>query len=365
MQVALIPQEEIDSDLGVVNAARVSLGKKTEWQYECNNLILHLKTVLCSYCKPKLSSKDIKLLNYLACHNHWTPFAHSSFYLDITWGSVYEEVEWYKNRNSAGFQHIEMYSGKICSDSYCGIIKGSLIGWIRNIKYLPPNTQKYLLYELYKNYPESTNALCENKEYEPFNYETRGIELNPEYIKLNFPDIYSVTLYIKCPIAIARQVRTSQVGFSYSDYYVEGESFVYNEVSRRYVNDDPEFYEIAQWRTRKGSNIKQGSNGIATDYVQREAGRVEIGSMGQGLADYRYLDIKYNIAPEQLRFLLPQSMYTEFYMTGTLSRWCQWLALRSSAEVQLETRYLAAQVALCLAQAHPEYMDKADIKIAV
>ena len=54
--------------------------------------------------------------------------------------------------------------------------------------------------------------------------------------------------------------------------------------------------------------------------------------------------LKDAVAPEQARTLLPQSMYTEFYMTGTLHRWTQWLQLRLQPDVQEETRYIASRV---------------------
>jgi thymidylate synthase (FAD) len=347
MQVTLIPSNELNSDLGVVNCARVSLAKK----------------------HTNFEDSDTKLLNYLAKHNHWTPFAHPSFYLSVNWSTVIElytekeglqnfyeaQLHWYKNRNQAGFQHVEHFDGK----RYYDYIKGSLIGWIKNLKYLPKRLQGFVLYELYKKYPESVKALTDLQEVDPFTYLHSGLNLNEEYLALHYPEILSVTFLIKVPIAIARQIRTSQVGFSYTDYYVEGESFVYNEVSRRYVNDEPEFYTIDQWRVREGRSIKQGSTGLATEYGQQETRRVEISSIQQGLADYRYLDIKFHIAPEQLRFLLPQSMYTEFYMTGTLSRWLAWLSLRLAKDTQEETRYAASQVASKLTQAYPRYMESA------
>jgi thymidylate synthase (FAD) len=51
------------SDLSVVNAARVSFGKRSQ------------------LVDGKLSSQDKKLIKYLAEHKHWTPFAHTS----LTW----------------------------------------------------------------------------------------------------------------------------------------------------------------------------------------------------------------------------------------------------------------------------------------
>lgn len=59
------------SDLTIVNAARVSFNKESEWEE-----IDHEGVGI-------LSTKDSKLINYLAKNNHWTPFAHTSITLRI------------------------------------------------------------------------------------------------------------------------------------------------------------------------------------------------------------------------------------------------------------------------------------------
>ena len=53
------------SDLTVVNAARVSFNKESQWDFVPS----HGEW-------PRLSTKDEKLIKYLAKHNHWTPFGH-------------------------------------------------------------------------------------------------------------------------------------------------------------------------------------------------------------------------------------------------------------------------------------------------
>ena len=61
------------NDLSVVNAARVSFGKRsTELGYDQIDIDGHQCTV------PHVSSKDEKLIKYLADHDHWTPFAHTA-----------------------------------------------------------------------------------------------------------------------------------------------------------------------------------------------------------------------------------------------------------------------------------------------
>ena len=61
MEVTLI--DYMGSDLTVVNAARVSFGKRKG--------------------KAEFDNSDKKLINYLARHNHWSPFGHCSiqFYI--------------------------------------------------------------------------------------------------------------------------------------------------------------------------------------------------------------------------------------------------------------------------------------------
>lgn len=58
-------------DLAVANAARVSFNKESIWQEHDHE------------GKGILSSKDEKLISYLAKHKHWTPFAHPQITLRI------------------------------------------------------------------------------------------------------------------------------------------------------------------------------------------------------------------------------------------------------------------------------------------
>jgi len=63
--------DHMGDDLSVVNAARVSFDKVSEWDYE--------KYDEGGY--GKLKTDDSKLIRYLAKHDHWTPFAHTSIQL--------------------------------------------------------------------------------------------------------------------------------------------------------------------------------------------------------------------------------------------------------------------------------------------
>lgn len=224
MDVELV--DHMGTDISVVNAARVSFDKESEWEYERYTsepdkygLTYDL------FGDPKLSDKDTKLINYLARHNHWTPFGHAF----------------------ASFR-------------------------------------------------------------------------------------------IKAPIFVARQLGKHQVGL------------VWNEVSRRYVDADPEFYSPDKWRQR-AENVKQGSadeeaqlmpytNFCLSNYAD-EAKQL-----------YKRL-LQSNVCPEQARMVLPQSMYTEWIWSGSLIAFARVCKLRLDSHTQYETRLVAEQIAVTMENLFP------------
>jgi len=353
MQATFIPGSEVNSDLGIVNAARVSLGKKSQLIHD-HEIGEDGKITLCRVpcTNPihwSLSQADTKLIHYLAQHNHWTPFAHARLYFEICWKSLVDQLHFYKHLLPGGFAWLEYDNADY--------IKGSLYSWINNLSALPSASAIETVQDsIYKHYPVAHAALYKGThEFPSFSYASGLLEISEDVlISRQVWDLACATLLVRVPIFVARQVRTSQVGIAYSDLYVEGESFSYNEVSRRYVSDEPEFYEIQQWRVREGTRVKQGSTGIASDIVATNARRNE--AMNKDLCCITYEGmLSDTIAPEQARAVLPQSMYTEFYMTGTLHRWAQWLSLRLESHVQEETRYIASRVLDELKTHFPEW----------
>ena len=134
-----------------------------------------------------------------------------------------------------------------------------------------------------------------------------------------------ITMHIKAPIFVARQL-------------VKHEYMPWNEVSRRYVDDKPEFYTPSEWRSRPEKSIKQGSG--ATLAVN-EDGYVD--ALTSALRAYDDL-LAQGVAPEQARMVLPQNMYTEWYWSGTLGAWAKMYNLRIDGHSQEETRYIAKEV---------------------
>ena len=129
------------------------------------------------------------------------------------------------------------------------------------------------------------------------------------------------TFHVKAPIFVARQLQ-------------KHEYMPWNEISRRYVDSEPEFYEPDVWRGRSADK-KQGSEG-AVDLKTKPTNQYSLETYHNLLAD--------GVAPEQARMVLPQSMYTEWYWSGTLYSFAKMCNLRLSADTQKETREVAQQI---------------------
>lgn len=203
------------SDLTVVNAARVSFSKESEWAPIVEG---------CEGVYGNLSDKDKKLIEYLARHNHWTPFAH-----------------------------------------------------------------------------------------------------------------VAATFFIKAPIFVARQLVKHQVGL------------VWNEVSRRYVDAEPEYFMPNGWRTRPEGSVKQGSGDKFLDAMWGQAAMEHM----RGCHVW-YMDaIAAGMAPEQARMLLPQNTMTEWWWTGSLAAFARVCALRLDPHAQQETQDVARSIHVQLSDVFP------------
>lgn len=196
MQISEMNVEYVDhmgSDLNVVNAARVSFAR----------------------IATEFTDKDAKLINYLAKHNHWTPFAHTS-----------------------------------------------------------------------------------------------------------------ISLRIKAPIFVARQAVKHQVGL------------VWNEVSRRYVDDEPEFWFPKEFRV-KPENAKQGSGGAMEESSMWLSAATE---HVKNLDSFYNSAIACGMAPEQARMFLPLNSMTEWIWTGSLAAFCRVCKLRLDPHAQLEIQELVGGI---------------------
>lgn len=169
--------------------------------------------------------------------------------------------------------------------------------------------------------------LAEHKHHSPFNHSF-------------------LSFRVKAPIFVARQL-------------VKHKFMPWNEVSRRYVDDEPEFYFPEYWR-RRADNVKQGSSDEKvvlrmddwlSDY---EYGLEETPTEHVKSALWMYNDmISQGVCPEQARIVLPQNMMTEWRWSGTLGAFLDMLVLRLDSHTQKETRDVAELIAKEVKQLFP------------
>lgn len=212
-------------DLSIVKAARVSFDKESQWEQTS------VYKGSLSFCEGKrLSEKDTKLINYLAKHNHWSPFAHTS-----------------------------------------------------------------------------------------------------------------IQLRISAPIFVSRQLVKHQVGG------------VWNEVSRRYVDEEPSFYFPDKWRKR-AENVKQGSSDEEVSIIEEITHGDEYDPAYDvcfyAVDNYNKLLLK-GVAAEQARMILPQNMMTTWIWTGSLMFFARVCKQRLDPHAQKETQEVAEQINKICAKLFP------------
>ena len=228
--------DHMGSDLSVVNAARVSFGKKSEWVCaECGNTDLIQDNYIdydyyCAKCfsgdELALSNRDTKLIHYLAKHQHLSPFGHAF-----------------------------------------------------------------------------------------------------------------ASFHVKAPIFVARQL-------------VKHKFLRWNEISRRYVDEEPEFYVPDVWRGRS-EDKKQGSEGVV-DFDSHCWWQDGYAYSAEEIAGYIYkMMLGAGVSPEQARMVLPQSTMTEWYWSGSLDAFADMCRLRCKEDTQYESRVVANQISAIMQGLYP------------
>jgi thymidylate synthase (FAD) len=156
---------------------------------------------------------------------------------------------------------------------------------------------------------------------------------------------------------LARHKHTSPFGHCFASFRVRAPIFVrsqlvkhkflrINEVSRRYVDDDPDFFEPRYWRGRSADK-KQGSEGQVDSNANVAYHNEKSLNMYNQLLDE-------GVAPEQARMVLPQSMMTEWYWSGSLDAWADMCRLRGMPDTQLESREVSAYISDKMYDLFPE-----------
>jgi thymidylate synthase (FAD) len=142
-----------------------------------------------------------------------------------------------------------------------------------------------------------------------------------------------LSVRVKAPIFVARQL-------------VKHKFMPWNEVSRRYVDEEPEFYFPENYR-KKADNVKQGSSEEAVDksilWRGSEESYDEQGSAQYALNYYNWL-LMNGVCAEQARMVLPQNMMTEWVWSGSLGAFADMLRLRLDPHTQYESRIVANKI---------------------
>jgi len=141
------------------------------------------------------------------------------------------------------------------------------------------------------------------------------------------------SFHVKAPVFVARQL-------------VKHKFLRWNEISRRYVDHEPEFYQPTEWRGRS-VDAKQGSEGVTypdpdiISFYEHTA-----------LRSYNEL-LEHGVCPEQARMVLPQSMVTEWYWSGSLDAFADMCNLRCKPDTQYETQVVAGHIDTEMAKLFP------------
>jgi len=144
------------------------------------------------------------------------------------------------------------------------------------------------------------------------------------------------SFHVKAPVFVARQL-------------VKHKFLRWNEISRRYVDSEPEFYQPTEWRGRS-EDKKQGSEGVVP--ISGETMRVASKASMWSIRNYTAL-LNAGVCPEQARMVLPQSMVTEWYWSGSLDAFADMCNLRCKPDTQYETQVVAGHIDTEMAKLFP------------
>lgn len=179
---------------------------------------------------------------------------------------------------------------------------------------------------------------------------------------------------------LAKHKHLSPFGHSFASFHVKAPIFVarqlvkhkflrWNEISRRYVDDEPEFYVPDEWRGRSADKKQGSSNVVITElddcghdhdpeygeqwYEETYCIKKSLNNFEHYCRNYYDLLIRNDVAPEQARMVLPQSTMTEWYWSGSLDAFAAMCKLRCAEDTQYESRIVANQISKIMGDLFP------------
>ena len=156
-----------------------------------------------------------------------------------------------------------------------------------------------------------------------------------DYLQRNYhtsPSRHSfVTFELRCPLFVAAQVHKHQVGVSI------------NQMSRRYVQEEPVFYLPSRFKQKPNGSIKQGAGGFVSDNVNNHW-IVKCRKTQSHLKQIYQEMIGDGIAPEEARIMLPEATYTRLYISMSFQALCHFLNQRLDHHSQSQIRDYAEAI---------------------
>lgn len=155
---------------------------------------------------------------------------------------------------------------------------------------------------------------------------------------------------------LAKHKHLSPFGHAFASFHVKCPLFVHaqlvkhkflrvNTISRRYVDDNIEFYVPDVWRGRSADK-KQGSS-------DEEVYVPDINQCFDTAHEWYLELLGRGVAPEMARMILPQSLMTEFIWSGSLDAFAAMCVLRCAPDTQYESRIVADQISAKMGELFP------------
>lgn len=156
-----------------------------------------------------------------------------------------------------------------------------------------------------------------------------------------------VTFEVYAPLMIARQWWKYIIGSGHEEFSsgMQDPFTAWNESSRRYVTEEPEFYfvEETDWRS-KPANSKQGSGQPLPIQKGIELSELLYETQKEGLARYE-MAMEMGVAPEQARLFLPAyGLYVRWYWSASVQGVAHMLNQRLENDAQKEFQMYARAV---------------------
>ena len=147
-----------------------------------------------------------------------------------------------------------------------------------------------------------------------------------------------VTIEVKAPLFVARQWWKYCIGHEHDETFTRDPFLGWNELSRRYVDEEPEFYIPDEWRCAP-ERRSQGSGGRHEH--SKVFGCMMAVTARDGISAYKSA-LEEGLCAEQARLFLPAyAMYTTWRWTSSLQGVCHFLKQRLAHDAQSEIRQYA------------------------